>query len=180
MSKVAGILFAAAMVLPIGLVASPAGAGGGTVCKTAGGTATFSPALPILTSKATVKDKLTAIGTLGQCSGGGVTTAHTLFVTPVGKTGSNCTTLITYNPKAAPTTGTETITWNTGKTSTVALELHQVKGHSTETSVTGTVTAGLFKGLGQTGTLIYTAEKNGCTKIPLASVTYKQVTTAAI
>ena len=180
MRKVAGLLLAAAMVLPIGVIASPAGAAGGTVCGTSAGSATFTPPLPILTSKTKVFGNLVAIGTLGKCVGGGVTSAHTKFTSTKSTTGSNCTTLVTYNPTAKPTMGTEVITWNTGKTSTVALQLHQVKGHATETSVTGTITAGLFMGSKQTGTLSYTAQTNGCTKVPLKTVTYKQLTSSTI
>ena len=168
MRKLSGVLFAVAMVLPLGIVgAAPAGAAGGTVCASASGSATFNPPLPILTSKATVKGNLVAIGTLGKCVGGGVTSAHTKFTSTKSTTGSNCTTLITFNPKAKPTMGTEVITWNNGKTSTVALQLHQVKGKPTQTTVTGTITAGLFKGSHQTGSLTYKTQTNGCTKVPL-------------
>jgi len=177
MRKMSGLMLVVAMMVPIGVIgAGPAGAVGGTVCAAAAGTATFTPPLPILTSKTKVFGNLVAIGTLGKCVGGGVTSAHTKFTSTKSTTGSNCTTLITYNPTAKPTMGTEVITWNTGKTSTVALQLHQVKGHATETTVTGTVTAGLFKGSHQTGSLTYTPQPNGCSKVPLKTVTYTQLT----
>jgi hypothetical protein len=178
MRKMSGLLLVVAMMLPLGVIgAGPAGAVGGTVCATAKGTATFTPPLPILKSKATVKGNLVAIGTLGKCVGGGVTSAHTKFTSAKSTTGSNCTTLTTFNPKAKPTAGTEVITWNTGKTSTVALQLHQVKGKPTQTSVTGTITAGLFKGSHQTGSLIYKpVPATACTKVALKTVTYTQVT----
>jgi hypothetical protein len=173
MRKMSGLMLVVAVMLPLGVIgAGPAGAVGGTVCSTAAGSATFTPPLPIVSSKTKVFGNLVAIGTLGKCVGGGVTSAHTKFTSTKSKTGSNCTTLLTYNPKAAPTMGTEIITWNTGKTSTVALQLHQVKGKATETTVTGTITAGLFKGSHQTGTLSYKAQTNGCTKVPLKTVTY--------
>jgi len=173
MRKTSGLMLVVAMMLPLGVIgAGPAGAVGGTVCSSAAGTATFTPPLPILSSKTKVFGNLVAIGTLGKCVGGGVTSAHTKFTSTKSTTGSNCTTLVTYNPTAKPTVGTEVITWNTGKTSTVALELHQVKGHATETTVTGTITAGLFKGSHQTGSLSYTAQTGGCSKVPLKTVTY--------
>jgi hypothetical protein len=176
MRKMSGLMLVVAMTLPLGVIgAGPAGAVGGTACSAAAGTATFTPPLPVATSKAKVFGNLVAIGTLGKCVGGGVTSAHTKFTSTKSTTGSNCTTLIAYNPTAKPTMGTEVITWNTGKTSTVALQLHQVKGHPTETTVTGAVTAGLFKGSHQTGTLSYTPQAGGCVKVPLKTVTYVQL-----
>ena len=58
MRKFAGVCLAAAMLLPVGLIAaSPSGAAAAKpTCKTATGTATFSPALPKI--KATTKVKL--------------------------------------------------------------------------------------------------------------------------
>jgi len=173
MRKVAGVLLVAALAVPAGLVAfSPAGAAGGTICSSAQGSAVFSPPLPVVSSKVLVKGTLTATGTLGKCVGGGVTSAHTLFKSTKDAVGSNCKKLITFDPKSKGTVGTETITWNTGKTSTVALTLKQVKGAPTTTNVTGTVTAGLFVGSHQTGQVKYTTPAGACTAKPLAKVTY--------
>jgi hypothetical protein len=173
MRKVAGVLLVAALAVPAGMVAfAPAGAAGGTVCSTALGSAVFTPPLPVVTSKVLVKGTLVATGTLGKCVGGGVTSAHTLFKSPKATTGSNCKTLITFDPKSKGTIGTETITWNTGTTSTVALTLKQVKGAPTKTNITGTVTAGLFKGSHQTGQVTYKTPAGACTTKPLAKVTY--------
>ena len=60
-----------------------------------------------------------------------MTSAHFTLKSVPGKTPSNCTTLLTYNPKAVPTSGTSTTTWNTGKTSTVAFKLLTIKGKPT-------------------------------------------------
>jgi len=182
MRKMSGVLLVVAVMLPLGVIgAGQAGAVGGTVCASAAGTATFTPPLPPLGSKATVKGNLTAIGTLGKCKGGGVTSAHTKFVSVKGTTGSNCTTLLTFNPKAKPTTGKETITWNTGKTSTVALALTEVKGKATEAKITGKITAGLFKGSTQSGIVTFKAvPATGCTKTPLVKVTYVNVGTSPV
>ena len=57
MRKVGGVLLAVAMVLPLTMMATPAGAAGGTVCTTSAGTAKFTPPLPILTSKVLVNGK---------------------------------------------------------------------------------------------------------------------------
>jgi len=173
MRKSLGLVLAAALMLPLGVMgASSSGAAGGTVCSSAAGSAVFSPALPILSSSATVKGTLTATGTLGKCVGGGVATAHTLFKTAKATTGSNCKILATFDPKSKGTVGTETITWNTGKTSTVALTLKQVKGKPTTTNITGKVTAGLFVGSTQTGQVIYTLPAGACSTKPLSKVTY--------
>src|SRR6185369_17080438 len=99
MRKVLGVLAVAALAVPAGMMAiSSAGAAGGTVCSTAAGSAVFNPPLPVLSSKVLVKGTLVATGTLGKCVGGGVTSAHTVFKSPKSKTGSNCKTLVTFDP----------------------------------------------------------------------------------
>ncbi|MGO9876608.1 MAG: hypothetical protein ACLPVY_22770 [Acidimicrobiia bacterium] len=175
MRRIAGLLLAAAMVLPVGLVASAAGAAGGTVCATTAGTATFTPPLPILSSKATVAGTLSAVGTVGKCAGGGVTSGHTTFKQTVkSTTGSNCTTLAKPSPTSKGTVGTLTITWNTGKTSTAtSFAIKQTKLVTTATT-TGKITAGLFVGSTVTGTVKYTLPKGACSAKPLATVTYAQ------
>ena len=75
-----------------------------------------------------------------------------------------------------PTKGTETIIWNTGKKSTIAVTLTGVNGQPTQAKVSGTVTAGLFKGAKQSGTVMYVVPKGGCTAKALSNVTVKQVT----
>ena len=175
--KVAGFLVAAAMALPIGLIASPAGAAGATTCKTASGTATFSPALPKLGSAAKVKPTVTITGAkLGGCTGGaksGTFKASLKF-----SAASNCTSLLAG--ATTGTKGTETVTWNTLKISTVALTLVGVNGHPTQTKAAGGVTAGLFKGSKQSGTLNYTLPTGACTSAGLSKVTFKQLTPIVI
>ncbi len=173
MRKLVGVLAVAALAVPAGMVAlSPADAVGGTVCSAAAGKAVFTPPLPVISSSVKVFGTLVATGTLGKCVGGGVTSAHTVFKTPKSKTGSNCKILATFDPKSKGTIGTETITWNTGKTSTVALTLKQVKGKPTTTNITGKVTKGLFLGSTQTGQVIYKLPAGACGTKPLATVTY--------
>jgi hypothetical protein len=179
MRKSLGVLLASAsLLLPIAIGASPAGAAGGTKCATTSGVATFSPPLPPLGSKATVTGSFTAIGTVGKCVGGGVTTGHTKFVSVKTTTGSNCTTLITgkdTNGKvSASITGTLTTTWNTGATSTAKVTLAAVKGKSTERNVTGPITAGLFKGMKTSGVVTYAVPAGFC-KTALKSLKYSQV-----
>jgi hypothetical protein len=112
-------------------------------------------------------------GKLAGCTGGGVTSA-TLAATLKFGVASNCTTLLAG--AAANTKGTETITWNTKKTSTVTLSLVGVAGNPTQTNATGPASAGLFKGSKQAGKLSYAIPTGGCSKAALSKVTFKQLT----
>ena len=117
-SKVTGaLLLTAAMVLPIGLSASPAGAVGGTVCKTASGTATFTPGLPKAGSPTKVTPTVKIAGAkVGGCVGGTVT-AGTLSATLKFHIGSNCSSL----NKSGNVYGPLKIVWAAGKgTSNIA------------------------------------------------------------
>ena len=170
MRKVAGVLLAAAMVLPIALVASPAGAAGGTTCKTTTATATFSPALPILGSKTKVNTTVTSTGTISGCVGGGVTGGS--FKTSYKLTGENCSVLLAYTGKK--TTAPITTTWSNHQTSTGTITLIPIKGSPTKNNVTGVTTKGLFVGLHLTTSYTFTAvPATGCTKTPLAKVSVK-------
>jgi hypothetical protein len=167
------LLLAAALVLPAGIMAaSPAGAAGGTSCKSGGGTATFTPALPIVGNKTKVKDVLKSSGTVAGCSGT-VKSGKITGVSPK-STGSNCTTLAT--PTKTPTKVTLTVTWNTKATSTIAAVLKEIpKKPVTTQTVTGPVTKGLFKGSKLSGKFTYTLPSGACTKKALAKLTYKDV-----
>ena len=177
--KFAGVLLTTtAMLLPVGLFASPADAVGGTVCKTASGTATFLPALPPVSS--TVKNKPTVTiknGKLAGCVGGGVTSA-TLAATLKFGLASNCKSLL--GGAATNTKGTEKITWNNKSTSTVTLTLAGVAKKPTNINATGPVTLGLFKGSKQSGTLAFTLPAGACTTKPLSTVTFKVLPTSKI
>ena len=177
--KFAGVLLATALVLPAGLMASPLGAAAaGTVCKTATGTATFSPALPSV--KVTTKNKPTVTiknGKLGGCTTGGVT-GGTLTATLKFGLASNCKSLLAGG--ATNTKGTEKITWNTKATSTVTLSLVGVTKKPTNINATGPVTAGLFKGEKQSGVLVFTLPAGACTSKPLSTVTFKVLPTSKV
>lgn len=176
MRKFAGVCLAAAMLLPVGLIAAaPAGAAAPkTTCKTASGTATFSPALPKVGSTAKVKPTITVTGKLSGCTGGGVKSATISAVLKQANAG-NCTTLLAG--ATANITGSETLKWNNKKTSTVKpLKLTGVTGHATQTTATGPVSAGLFLKAKQTGTLSFTPLNGGCTTAGLAKVSFKNVT----
>jgi len=177
MRKLAGVLVAVALVVPAGIMAAaPAGAAGGITCKTSAGTATFAPALPPIGSKTLVKGTLNAAGTVGKCTGSpGVTSGKTKFTSPKGKTGANCTTLASPDPKSKGTVGTIVITWNNKQTSTAKVfTIKQVsKKDPTHATTTGKITAGLFVGMSISGTVKYTLPKGACSAgHPLSKVTY--------
>ena len=175
MRKIPVVVLAAALVVPFGAIASRAGAAGGTTCQTIKGSATFKPALPKLGVSTKVLSSVSvANGTFGDCVGGGVTAGTVKLASKFSKPG-NCATLATGG-SANPTKGTETITWNTKQTSTVALTLTGVNGQPTQAKVTGTVAAGLFKGAKQSGTVAYVIPKGGCTAKALSIVAVRQVT----
>jgi hypothetical protein len=176
MRKFAGVCLAAAMLLPVGLIAAaPAGAAAPKVsCTKASGTATFSPPLPKVKNKTTVKPTITVIGTLSGCTGGGVKTAQIKAVLKQAIAG-NCDSLLAG--ATANISGTETITWNTKATSTVKpLKLTGVSKKATQTTATGPVSAGLFAKAKQTGTLGFTPLNGGCTSAGLAKVSFKNIT----
>jgi hypothetical protein len=173
MRKMFGVLVAAGLLVSAALVVgAPAGAAGGTTCKSGSGTATFTPPLPILKSKAKVKDVLKSKGTVSGCSGA-VKSATLAGVSPA-STGSNCTTLAT--PSKTPTKVTLTVKWNAGAPSTVAALLSAVKGQPVTTqAVSGSVKSGQFAGSKISGKIHYSLPSGACTTKQLAKVTYADV-----
>jgi hypothetical protein len=174
MRKTFGVFLAVATLLSMVAIAAPAGAAGGTSCASAAGKATFTPPLPPVSSKTLVKGTFTAVGTLGKCKGGGVTSAHTSFKSVVGKTGSNCLSIATPAKAGTHTaTGSGTITWNTGKTSSVTWTLDPVKGKpATTQKLSGKITKGQFVGLKTSITTVYKIPAGQCVSKPLSFVNY--------
>jgi len=148
---------------------------GGTTCAQASGSTTFAPALPKLGVTTTVDSVLTLNGTIGGCVGGGVTggtmTAVSLPINDV-----SCNVLVRGT---AIFTTTATITWNTNATSTIALQIQQTK-KITDTTLAGTVTAGLFQGLHLSGLSIYQFPAGACSAVDLSTLTYRQFTSTVI
>jgi hypothetical protein len=173
MRKTFGVLVAAALLVSAALViGAPAGAAGGTSCKSGSGSATFTPPLPVIGSKTKVKDVLKSSGTVAGCTGT-VKSGKITGVSPK-STGSNCTTLAT--PTKTATKVTLTVKWNTGASSTIAAQLKQIpKKPVTTQTVSGPVTAGLFKGSKLSGKFTYSLPSGACTKKPLSKLTYKDV-----
>ena len=177
MRKFGGVLVAVAMLLPAGLVASPAGAAGGTTCKGQTGTGTFKPSLPPLSSTATVDSTTTATGKITGCVGGGVTGGT--YTSTLKYPKFNCKQLLTASTKLR--VGTIKTTWSNKQTSTGTITLHPIKGNITKVNVTGVTTAGLFKGLKLTTSFSFAlATKDGCTKVPLAKVSIKSASPTVI
>jgi hypothetical protein len=177
MRKYVGLLCAAALIVPAAVIstAGPAAAAPVVTCTKAAGSATFTPALPPLSSTKKVKSKLAATGTLGGCTGsGGVKSATTTFKQTSASTPSNCTTLSKPDPKSKGTIGTLTIKWNKGPASTVkALTIKQTP-KVVDSTITGKITAGQFVGKTFKGFVTYTLPKGACSSKPLSKVTYKE------
>lgn len=172
MRKVAGVLVTAAMMLPVGLVATHAGAAAATpTCKALAGTATFTPAIPKVGSATKVKTTVGIKGAkLSGCTGGGVT-GGTVNATLKFGLAANCASLLKGD--STKTAGTVTIIWNTKATSTVAkATLVGVTGKPTQSTVSGKITAGLFVGKTVSVVTNYVIPAGGCSKSDLAKVTF--------
>jgi hypothetical protein len=171
--KALGLLFALSLALPIGvLAATPAGAAGAG-CTKISGSVTFSPGLPISSSKATVKPTITESVVSSGCTGGGVKSGTT-SVKAKSTAGLNCSNIASALGK---TTGTVTEVWNTKATSTLLATLSPVKGQTTQLKLTTKVTAGLFKGTTTTAILALNgvAPTGACTKVPLTKLIFGSV-----
>jgi hypothetical protein len=176
MRKAAGLLCALSLLVPMGMMAaSSAGAAASatTQCKTLSGKQTYTPALPVITSSATVNSTVASTSKLGGCVGGGVTSG----------TATAKSSLKAYNCKqfaanlGKPTKGTATIKWSNGKTSTVATTLTSKSKPGTSPVIAVLVskfTAGLFVGHSSTVTLKATgnAGKNTCITAGLSFFTF--------
>jgi len=179
MRKTLGLLCAAAMLLPIGVITANA-AGGAAATPTCGatkGTAKFTPALPKITnppSKAKkVLSKLTATGTLSGCAGGGVTGGSVKFTQTSKPTPGNCSTLAAPSKTSKGTIGTLVITWAGGKgTSTATAFTVKQTAAIVDATTTGKITSGLFAGKTITGTTTYTLPKGACSTADLSTLSY--------
>ncbi len=171
MRKTVGLLCAAALLLPVGVItASPAGAAGGTVCSKASGTGVFTPPIPKGAGPKRAS-KLSASGTVSGCNAT-VKSGTTKFVQTSKPVPGNCQTLLVVNSADKPTIGTLTIKWNNGKTSTAqGFKIKQTK--STEATTTGKITSGLFVGKVISGTVTFKPKQGDCVKTDLKSVTYQ-------
>jgi len=170
-----GMVSAAALALPLAGFVTSAGATAPATptCKTVTGSATFTPALPVLASSSVVKSTVAATGKATACTGGGVTSATMSSSFKFAKAG-NCASLAGGTGGAI--TGPVTLKWNTGKTTTVgAAKLQQSAANPFQASVQGKVTAGLFPGKTLKLTITFAPTTGECTTKPLSKVTFTQV-----
>jgi hypothetical protein len=179
MRKALGLMFACSLLIPVGIsVAAPVGGATNTVipkCKLFSGTATYTPGLPPVTSKALVKPVQGTNGAFTGCSGGGITKG-TVIGSTKSTTPYNCTQL--FKDAAAKKPGkatTATVKWSNGQTSTSSSVL-TVTG-STKTALIATIvgktTAGLGKGHTTTIHVLATPNKGWCSTAPLSKVSFK-------
>jgi len=138
MRSIARLAISVGLLIPMGIIAGPAGAAGGTSCKTSAGKATIIPGL----SSAQTVQTIAATVTLSGCTGGGVSAGSGRATVKLGAT--DCTGLAKGGSKGALT---ETITWNTRRTSTfTGTTLSGTGAKVLQVAISGTVTVGLFKG----------------------------------
>jgi len=175
MRKALGVLFAASLIVSMGVVvAGPAGAAGPLPpkCKTFSGTETWKPPLPKLGVKTTVSGKITLKATLTGCTGvKGITNGSSSAVTPFKN--QNCNTTVANSKKGSKSTGT--IKWNNGKTSTTAntLTLKSKVGVSPATfQLVSKYTKGVGAGHTTTSTISVTLNKGACTTASLSSAKF--------
>ncbi len=157
----------AAGTVAIGL-ASPAAAAANS-CKSLAGTANFSPGVTTTARNQTITSK----GTLSGCAPASQTGGSGTLVSTI-KTAkpTSCQTLL---QGGGVTKGTSKVTWKNHKTSTMAITLKTGTGKAYNVAnVTGTVTAGLFKGKHVSGQLKFTPKPGqNCTTVPIKTVTFQ-------
>jgi len=140
MKTIVRFSMAVALLVPIGvLTAGPAGAAGGTSCKTQTGKATFTPGL----TQTAHAQSLLATTTISGCVGGSVKSGVGKSMVKLTTAQGTCAGLAKTGSK---TPITETITWNNHKTST--LTGGSVTGPKVgQATITLKITKGLFVGL---------------------------------
>jgi hypothetical protein len=166
-----GSLFLAAAALATsGLIATPANAAAAQqTCKTLKGTVNIKPGISATPRAQTA----TAKGNLGGCApaaktgGTGVMTA-TLKL----PANSSCGGLASGGTTIKMTTK---ITWKNKKTSTLALTAKTGTGSNVLTAtITGKVTAGLFKGRPVTAQIKIKPTKGNCAPTPVTQLSFQQ------
>jgi len=182
MRGLAGVLCAVLVALPVPLTAGTASASssGGVTCSSLEGTEAWKPALPHTARKTkptiTINDaKLTGCTSSGRAITRGTFDANIKWLDP-----GNCDTLTTYTPgRAEPRIkGTATITWNTGRTSIVAVSLRKTKPYVQK--LTGAVTGGKYAGSRFGVHLLIDPPKGACETKPLSNTRFDGLTNLVI
>jgi hypothetical protein len=157
---------------------TPAGAVTGSTCATFRGNATVSPGLPKVGSTDQVRPAISINrAKLTGCHGG--VSSATASATLKFDHATNCTQMIAQITSSVTVRakGKLTFSWNNKRTSTVsfALLFGAIKGEPSVAKVTGTVTAGLFKGAKETGSLYWALSSSACFGgSPLTSFTFSE------
>lgn len=171
MRKAAGLLLAVSLLVSVGVLgAGSVGAATNGACTSISGSATFTPPLPILTSKATVTTTVKIVSNLSGCSGPGGASGVATSTTKL--TQENCSAF--SNPKTASKPATQNIVWATKKTSVASATL-KPNGKLLQSTLSSTITSGLYKGSHTTATLLGTLLNGGCVSKPLAKLTFKSI-----
>jgi hypothetical protein len=167
LKKLYGLGLAVALMAPVGvLTANPAAAAGGTKCTTQTGKATVTPGLGETPKDQTIK----ATTSIGKCTGGGVKSGKGTSTVKVKK--GDCAGLAETGTKM---TLTETIKWNTGKTSKLS-GTSKTGPKVGQATINMKVTSGPFKGLKATTVVSFVPDGGGCTDAnPLKKLKIKGV-----
>ena len=171
MRKTAGLLIAFALLIPVGIMAAaPSGAAAGAGCKAITGVATFKPALPVITSKATVNTTVTIVSHLTGCTGPGGASGVATSTTKLTK--ANCLNVTQSLSASKP--ATQSVKWVKGQTSTATASL-KPNGKSLQSTLVSSTTAGLYKGTKLTGTLQGSLVGGACTAKPMTTFPFKSI-----
>ena len=157
MRKVGGVFLAAAMLLPVGLIAAgPASAGAPALtCTKIAGTATFTPPVSPTVS---VTHNVSSKSTISGCTGTAGITSGVATFTSKGTTKQNCAQLIASKKV---TTATITVKWSNGTTSGPGTAT--VTPVSTATvKITSKITKGQFAGKTSISTVLFIPKGGGC------------------
>jgi hypothetical protein len=169
--RLASVVLAIVMLGAIAFVAPSGGATTGETCTHVGGVALFVPPLPKVPSHATVPFVIQTKGMkVYTCTGTGGAAANVAF-TVRAHAKTNCQLLA----HAAATTlvGAGTIKWTNGKQSTFLVTIKLLRQSPLNAQLTGSVTAGQFKGLPLSASLALQVDVRMCAAQPLSRATLR-------
>ena len=182
MRKLAGVLCAAAVALPLPLVtdADVASAAGGVSCTSLHGTEVWDPPLPKSSARKSEPTIRIRDAKLTGCKGAGALTGGRFNATIKWLDAGNCDTLLTYTPgEAEPRIrGTVKIDWNTGASSKIAVSLRKTKPYVQK--LNGAVTGGRFAGSDFALHLLIDPPNGACDTKPLARTKFDGLTKLVI
>jgi hypothetical protein len=169
MRKLMNVLIVAMMLGSVGFVASPATASSGQTCTFLAGPTFLKPPLPTLSNRSKVRTTIQG-GSLEfeRCTGPGGVDGKVTAIAAKANTLANCTTLGSGSPITF--TGTMTITWLKGKASTLSVMFVTPTRKFPDATLTGTVTAGQFRGLHANAPIVYTPLAGSCGANPWSEV----------